>query len=86
MIKKIGLDPSIPAERKQAVDLLNRKGLLDEKTGSAWPQLCLMAKSLSTAEYAACLAKDPARPRPQKRSLRDSQHPENYSEAYDYLQ
>ena len=72
MIKKIGLDPSNPEERGKAIALLTKKGLIDQTTGSTWAQICLMSKSLSTAEFATCLAKDPARPRPQKKALSDT--------------
>ena len=75
MVKKIGLDPADPEEQAWAVELLSKKGLIDEKTGSTFAQICLMSRSLSTAEFVACLAKDPNRPRPQKKALSDTQHP-----------
>ena len=59
MIRKIGLDPNCPIESKQAMDIFIEKGLVDEDTKSAWPQICLMAKSMYTAEFASCVAKDP---------------------------
>jgi len=73
MIMKMGLDPSNKQERDKAIKILESKGLVDEKTGSFWPQICLMAKSLSTSEFAACTVKDPTRPKPQKKALSDSQ-------------
>ncbi len=36
MIKKIGLDPTDPEERKVAMDIFIEKGLVDEYTGSSW--------------------------------------------------
>ena len=36
MIKKIGLDPYDPEERKQAMEIFIEKGLVDEHTGSSW--------------------------------------------------
>ena len=59
MIKKIGLDPTDPIERQQSLDIFVKEGLIDEKSNSSWSQICLMAKSLTTGEYAACLARDP---------------------------
>ena len=61
MIRKIGLDPSSPIEKHQAFKIFLESGLLDEETWSSWSQICLMAKSLSTSEFAACLARDPWR-------------------------
>jgi hypothetical protein len=37
MIKKMGLDPSDPEERKQAGEILAGKGLYDPDTKSSWP-------------------------------------------------
>ena len=59
MTKKLGLNPALESEREKAKDIFLDKGLIDEETGSSWSQICLMSKSLSTAEYATCLAKDP---------------------------
>ena len=59
MIRKIGLDPDIPEERDQALEIFIEKGLVDSDTYSSWSQICLMAKSLSTSEFASCLARDP---------------------------
>ena len=59
MTRKLGLDPSIESERNKAKDIFLDKGLIDEETGSSWSQICLMSKSLSTAEFASCLVKDP---------------------------
>lgn len=59
MIRKIGLDPEDAEERQQALEIFLRKGLVDEKTYSSWSQICLMAKSVSVSEFAACVAKDP---------------------------
>ena len=41
------------------MDILTEIGLVDEKTGSTWSQICLMAKSIDTSEFATCVAKDP---------------------------
>lgn len=59
MIRKIGLDPTDPKERNKAFQIFLSSGMLNEETYSTWSQICLMSKSLSVGEYAACLAKDP---------------------------
>lgn len=59
MVRKIGLDPTDPKERNQAFKIFIHGGMLNEHTYSSWSQICLMAKSLSVAEFAACLARDP---------------------------
>jgi len=83
MVKKVGLDPNRPSELSKAIELLTRNGLIDEKTGSSWAQICLMSKSLSTAEFATCLAKDPTlrATKPNVKAHRE----EKSNEDYDYL-
>lgn len=64
MIAKLGFDPSSETERKTAFGILEDQGLVKKLkdnplTYSAWAQICVMAKNLTTGQYAACLAKDP---------------------------
>lgn len=64
MVKKIGLDPSIGSEKKLAFEIFEEKGLTKKLrdvplTYSTWAQICLMAKSVNTVEYATCISKDP---------------------------
>ena len=55
LIRKLGMDPSIPEEVEKATEILLRKHIvvevLDTKSGkesiSTWPQLCLMTQNLS---------------------------------------
>ena len=64
MIRKVGLDPNIPEEVDQAYEIFLEKGLVTKitenpPTYSHWPQICLMKRNISVAEYATCLARDP---------------------------
>ena len=70
LIRKLGMDPSIPEEVEKATEILLRKHIvvevLDKKSGkesiSTWPQLCLMTQNLSVEAYDDCLARDPTNP------------------------
>ena len=61
MVRKLGLDPNDPDERALALQILTDKGIVDEDDMTAWPQICLMAKSISTAEFTTCLTKNPVK-------------------------
>ena len=61
MIRKLGLNPFDPDERAKALNIFIEKGLIDEETMSAWPQICLMAKNIQTSEFSACLVRDPTK-------------------------
>jgi len=64
MIRKVGLSPEDPLEVQAAYDIFLEKGLVTKITDnpatySMWPQICLMKRNITVAEYATCLAKDP---------------------------
>ena len=64
MIRKVGLDPNISEEVDQAYEIFLEKGLVTKITDnpptfSHWPQICLMKRNISAAEYATCLSRDP---------------------------
>ena len=64
MVKKIGMDPDNVQEKKIAFEIFEEKGLAKKLrdvplTYSTWAQICLMAKSVNTVEYATCISKDP---------------------------
>ena len=64
MIRKIGLDPNDAEEVAIAYEIFLTKGLVTKisdnpPTYSHWPQICLMKRNITVAEYATCLSKDP---------------------------
>ena len=64
MIRKVGLNPDDPEEVDIAYEIFLDKGLVTKisdnpATYSHWPQICLMKRNISVAEYATCLTKDP---------------------------
>jgi len=62
LIRKMGLDPSIPSEVITARDILLRKKIILETEDGGytlWPQVCLMTKNMTKEEYVDCLGLDP---------------------------
>lgn len=62
LIRKMGLDPSIPSEVITARDILLRKEIILETEDGGytlWPQVCLMTKNMTKEEYVDCLGLDP---------------------------
>lgn len=64
MVKKIGFNPDIGTEKKEAFVIFEKKGLAKKLrdvplTYSTWAQICLMTKNVNTVEYATCISKDP---------------------------
>ena len=64
MIRKVGLNPDDQEEVETAYEIFLEKGLVTKisdnpPTYSHWPQICLMKRNISVAEYATCLSRDP---------------------------
>lgn len=62
LVRKLGYDPSIPAEVEKSLEILSGASIITQISGdtySTWPQLCLMTQNISAAEYADCVSKDP---------------------------
>ena len=63
LVRKLGYDPSIPAEVERSFEILSGMEIVietDVDTYSMWPQLCLMTSNISVEEYAECLTLDPS--------------------------
>ena len=57
IIRKLGFEPSSPAESEQALSIMLDKGIIT--SDSFWPQLCVMTSNINVEEYDFCIDLDP---------------------------